>query len=60
MGNNVTNAASQFIGPNNEAANSMTTNIMDYCGFVTCLAMTLEGIGMIKHVTMRHCLGAIM
>ncbi len=43
MGNNVTNAASQFIGPNNEAANSMTTNIMDYCGFVTCFGYDFGG-----------------
>ena len=43
MGNNVTNAASQFIGPNNQAANNMTTNIMDYCNFVTCFGYDFGG-----------------
>ena len=35
MGNNVMNAASQFIGPGNQAANGMEDNIMDYCDFVS-------------------------
>ena len=43
MGNNVGNAASQFIGPNNEAANGMTENIMDYCGFVTFFGYDFGG-----------------
>ena len=30
MGNNVMNAANQFIGPGNEATFGMTTRIMDY------------------------------
>ena len=35
MGNNVVDAARQFIGPANQSEYGMTENITDYCNFVT-------------------------
>lgn len=43
MGNNVMNAANQFIGPGNEATFGMTTNIMDYCDFVSFFGYDFGG-----------------
>ena len=43
MGNNVEHAASQFIGPGNEAANNMTENVMDFCDFVTFFGYDFGG-----------------
>ena len=43
MGNNVVQTASQFIGPNNEAANNMTENVMDFCEFVTFFGYDFGG-----------------
>jgi len=43
MGNNVMNAAIQFIGPGNEATFGMTTNIMDYCDFVSFFGYDFGG-----------------
>ena len=43
MGNNVVNAAGQFIGPNNASANGMTENIMDYCDFVSFFGYDFGG-----------------
>jgi len=43
MGNNVINAAKQFIGPGNEAANGMTENIMDFCDFVSFFGYDFGG-----------------
>ena len=43
MGNNVMNAANQFIGPGNEATFGMTNNIMDYCDFVSFFGYDFGG-----------------
>jgi len=43
MGNNVVQTVSQFIGPNNEAANNMTENVMDFCEFVTFFGYDFGG-----------------
>ena len=43
MGNNVANAAAQFIGPANEASNGMTENIMDFCDFVSFFGYDFGG-----------------
>ncbi|MDG1145364.1 MAG: glycosyl hydrolase family 18 protein, partial [Flavobacteriales bacterium] len=43
MGNNVMNAANQFIGPGNEATFGMTTNIVDYCDFVSFFGYDFGG-----------------
>jgi len=43
MGNNVMNAANQFIGPGNEATYGMTNNIMDYCDFVSFFGYDFGG-----------------
>ena len=37
------NAASQFIGPGNQAANGMENNIMDYCDFVSFFGYDFGG-----------------
>ena len=43
MGNNVLNAANQFIGPGNMAEHGMTENIMDFCNFVSFFGYDFGG-----------------
>ena len=43
MGNNVQQAASQFIGPNNQSTYGMTENIMDFCDFVSFFGYDFGG-----------------
>ncbi|MDA9056245.1 glycosyl hydrolase family 18 protein [Flavobacteriaceae bacterium] len=43
MGNNVEQAAGQFIGPANEAVYGMSDNVMDFCDFVTFFGYDFGG-----------------